>query len=64
MVGKMTLGSEGLAAAFYIASERLLTSMNSYVGFQVTILGEAFAADVAFEGFVSCVGSLVDLESA
>lgn len=62
VIDKMALSGEGLAASSEVTTERLLTSMDSDVGLQVSILGKALATDITPEGLLSCVSPLVDFE--
>lgn len=56
----MALGGEDLAAPGYVTAKRLFSSVDSDMGFEVAVFCKALPTNIAFEGFLSCVGSLVN----
>lgn len=63
VVNQVTLGSEGFSASSELATEWLLTGVDSDVSLQVTFLCEGLAASIALEGLLSSVSALMDLKT-
>lgn len=61
MVCQVALGCKGLGATFNVASERLLSRMNSQVGLQVSFLGKGLIAtfDRALKRFLASLPSFI-----
>ena len=64
VVRQVALGRKGTTTALELTPERLLASVDTHVGLQVSILGEGLLAHLAFERLFACVGSLMDFQTA
>ena len=59
----MPLSCERPPTALKLASEWLFTRVDSHVSLEVSVLCEAFAADLATERFLASVSPKMNLES-
>lgn len=64
VVDQVALSRKALSTAFELTAEWLLARVDAHMSLEVSVLGETGATDLALEGFLASVRSLVDLEAA